>query len=93
MCGRARVCVCVCVCVCACTHVRAELEPLSVLCWPQLCGVTPQVRWKLTISAGTGTQLVAPDGASKEPGTALSGWRWVLGFFCLHPDALCLLVH
>lgn len=65
MCVRARVCVCVR------TRVRAELEPLSVLCWPQLCGVTPQVCWKLTIPAGTGAQLVAPGGASKEADSAL----------------------
>ena len=66
-------CVSVCVCVCArarmCTHMW--LETCSVLCWPQLCGVTPAppMHWNPTVSAGTGAQLVAPPGASEECGS------------------------
>ena len=69
------VCVSVCVCVHACAHTHVcthmWLETCSVLCWPQLCGVTPvpPMHWNLTVSAGTGAQLVAPPGASEECGS------------------------
>lgn len=86
-------CVCVYVHMCVCVadmRVRVELGPLSVLCWPQLCGVGPQAHWKLTASAGAEAQLVAPDGASEESGTPSlrlgqrprregEGWCWVPG--------------